>query len=97
MTPVSASGRVGQPCKESPINATNLEKAAHPDSLRCIAVEPVSGIEGHGEVMMLVHDVVRIDYFLPGCPPSADTIWSFLSDIIAGRTPTLGHGLIHYD
>lgn len=44
-----------------------------------------------------LHDVVRVDYFLPGCPPSADTIWTFLSDIIAGRTPSLGHGLIHYD
>lgn len=44
-----------------------------------------------------LHDVVRVDYFLPGCPPSAETIWRFLSDLIAGRTPALGHGLIHYD
>ena len=38
-----------------------------------------------------------IDYFLPGCPPSADAFWSFLTDLMAGRTPYLGHGLIHYD
>ena len=44
-----------------------------------------------------LHDVVEIDYFLPGCPPSADAIWAFLTDLIAGRTPRLGHGLIHYD
>jgi NAD-reducing hydrogenase small subunit len=44
-----------------------------------------------------LHDVVKIDYFLPGCPPSADAIWQFLTDIIAGRTPTLGHGLLKYD
>jgi len=44
-----------------------------------------------------LHDVVKIDYFLPGCPPSADAIWQFLTDLIAGRTPHLGHGLIHYD
>ena len=44
-----------------------------------------------------LHDVVKIDYFLPGCPPSGDAIWQFLSDLIAGRTPHLGHGLIHYD
>jgi NAD-reducing hydrogenase small subunit len=42
-------------------------------------------------------DVVKIDYFLPGCPPPGEAIWQFLSDIIAGRTPHLGHGLIHYD
>ena len=44
-----------------------------------------------------LHDVVKIDYFLPGCPPSADAIWQFLTDLIAGRTPQLGHGLLHYD
>ncbi|MEI8257744.1 MAG: NADP oxidoreductase [Deltaproteobacteria bacterium] len=44
-----------------------------------------------------LHEVVKIDYYLPGCPPSADAIWQFLTDLIAGRTPHLGHGLIHYD
>ena len=44
-----------------------------------------------------IHEVVKIDYFLPGCPPSADAIWQFLTDLIAGRTPKLGHGLLHYD
>ena len=44
-----------------------------------------------------IHEVVRIDYFLPGCPPPADAIWKFLTDLIAGRTPVLGHGLLHYD
>ncbi|MBM3378332.1 MAG: NADP oxidoreductase [Betaproteobacteria bacterium] len=44
-----------------------------------------------------VHEVVRIDYFLPGCPPSGDAIWSFLNDLLAGREPKLGHGLLHYD
>ncbi len=44
-----------------------------------------------------IHEVVHVDYFLPGCPPSADAFWSFLTDLMAGRTPYLGHGLIHYD
>lgn len=44
-----------------------------------------------------IHEVVKIDYFLPGCPPSADAIWKFLTDLIAGRTPKLGHGLLRYD
>ena len=44
-----------------------------------------------------IHEVVHIDYFLPGCPPSADAFWRFLTDLMAGRTPHLGHGLIHYD
>ena len=44
-----------------------------------------------------LHDVVKIDYFLAGCPPSADAIWQFLTDLIAGRTPVTAHGLIKYD
>ncbi|MFY9327132.1 MAG: NADP oxidoreductase [Georgfuchsia sp.] len=44
-----------------------------------------------------IHEVVKVDYFLPGCPPSADAIWKFLTDLLAGRTPALGHELLHYD
>jgi NAD-reducing hydrogenase small subunit len=44
-----------------------------------------------------IHEVVHVDYVLPGCPPSADAFWSFLTDLMAGRTPRLGHGVLHYD
>lgn len=44
-----------------------------------------------------LHEVVKVDYFIPGCPPPADAIWKFLTDILAGRTPRLGHGMLHYD
>ncbi len=44
-----------------------------------------------------IHEVVHVDYFLPGCPPSADAFWSFLTDLMAGRTPHLGHSLMRYD
>ena len=44
-----------------------------------------------------LHEVVEVDYFLPGCPPSADAIWRLLSDLIDGRTPHLGHELVRYD
>lgn len=44
-----------------------------------------------------IHEVVKIDYFLPGCPPSADVFWKFLTDLIAGRQPSLPYELVHYD
>ncbi|MEW6513395.1 MAG: NADP oxidoreductase [Pseudomonadota bacterium] len=44
-----------------------------------------------------LHEVVKIDYFLPGCPPSADAIWQFLTDLIAGREPRVATQLLHYD
>ncbi|MEW6676848.1 MAG: NADP oxidoreductase [Pseudomonadota bacterium] len=44
-----------------------------------------------------IHEVLKVDYYIPGCPPSADAIWSVLLDLANGREPTLGHGLISYD
>ena len=44
-----------------------------------------------------IHEVVRVDYFLPGCPPSADTFWTFLTDLIAGKEISFAYSLIHYD
>jgi NAD-reducing hydrogenase small subunit len=44
-----------------------------------------------------IHEVVHVDHFLPGCPPSADAIWAFVTALLDGRDPKLGHGLIHYD
>lgn len=44
-----------------------------------------------------IHEVVRVDYFVPGCPPSGEALWKFLTDLIAGRTPRLPYDLMHYD
>jgi len=34
-----------------------------------------------------VHEVATVDVFVPGCPPSADLIYSVLSDLVNGRVP----------
>jgi len=44
-----------------------------------------------------IHEVVRVDYFLPGCPPSGEAIWQFISDLLAGRTPRVTYPLLHFD
>ncbi|WP_455234176.1 NADH-quinone oxidoreductase subunit B family protein [Thiogranum longum] len=44
-----------------------------------------------------VHEVVKIDYFLPGCPPSGDTIWTFLTALIEGRPIDVAYTQIQYD
>ena len=44
-----------------------------------------------------LHEVVKIDYFLPGCPPSADAIWTFVSQLLSGQPPLLSYTQIHYD
>ena len=44
-----------------------------------------------------VHEVVHVDYFLPGCPPPADAFTEVLTDLIEGREPRLPRSLLHYD
>ena len=36
-----------------------------------------------------LHQVVRVDVWLPGCPPSADVIGEALEALLAGRAPDL--------
>ena len=43
------------------------------------------------------HEVVRVDYHLPGCPPSADAIWHVLTGLLTGGSTELPYPLIKYD
>ncbi|NEX20450.1 NADP oxidoreductase [Thiorhodococcus mannitoliphagus] len=39
------------------------------------------------ETVKPIHGEVKVDVFVPGCPPHADAIWYVLSELIEGRTP----------
>lgn len=43
------------------------------------------------------HEVVKIDYYLPGCPPSADTLWEALMALLTEKPVELPYELIKYD
>jgi NAD-reducing hydrogenase small subunit len=36
-----------------------------------------------------LHEVVKVDFYVPGCPPSADLINYVLTELLAGRTPIM--------
>ncbi|MCE0521808.1 MAG: hypothetical protein LV480_02735 [Methylacidiphilales bacterium] len=36
-----------------------------------------------------VHEFVKVDVYVPGCPPEADTIYFVLTELVAGRLPDL--------
>lgn len=38
--------------------------------------------------VLRLHNVVTVDHFLPGCPPSANAIHDFLTGLLAGSPPT---------
>ena len=43
-----------------------------------------------------VSEVVKVDVFLPGCPPSADAIFYTLSELAQGRMPKLNGDLLNW-
>ena len=44
-----------------------------------------------------LHEIVKIDYFLPGCPPTADLIWEALVSLATGKEMELSYDMIKYD
>jgi len=66
------------------------------------------GVDNHGipndpEIPLLlnkvhpIHEIVKVDHFLPGCPPSGATIWTFLTELIENKPISFPYEQIHYD
>ncbi len=43
------------------------------------------------------HEIVKMDYYLPGCPPSADLLYTALKALITGQEADIPYELIKYD
>lgn len=66
-------------------------------------VNPGGAVPNDPELPLLLnqvypcHEVVKMDYHLQGCPPSADAIWRTLSALLTGEPLDLPYELIKYD
>ena len=43
-----------------------------------------------------LHEVIKVDYYIPGCPPSADLIFYVLFELLNGRSPILDKERLKY-
>lgn len=44
-----------------------------------------------------LHEIVKIDYFLPGCPPRADLIWQALVALLTNKPLELPYEVVKFD
>ncbi|MBN2046770.1 MAG: NADP oxidoreductase [Anaerolineaceae bacterium] len=76
------------------------------EALRCAYVETAS-TDAEGMIpcdpelavpqrVQAVSEVVKVDVFVPGCPPSADAIYYVLSELAQGRMPELKGNLLDW-
>ena len=52
-------------------------------------VVPVDGVPALLRMAVPVHEVVKVDLWVPGCPPSAKAILFVLGELVEGRMPEL--------
>lgn len=60
---------------------------AYRENVQLQPQRPTDGVPALLPTVRPVHAVVHVDLYVPGCPPSADTIWFVLSELIEGRLP----------
>jgi NAD-reducing hydrogenase small subunit len=62
----------------------------------------VNGVIPDQEIARLIdrvrplHEVVKVDFYLPGCPPSADLIFYVLCELLNDRVPVLDQEKLKY-
>lgn len=85
-------------------NSIPLKECLEEAYLNSATVDPGSRIIPNDEDLPIIldkvypcHEVVKIDYFLPGCPPSADLIWEAVTALVEGRPLNLTYDMIKFD
>ncbi len=75
------------PAMRNPFGVKAVLKRAYVETVTLPHAAPTSVVPILLERARPIHEVVDVDVFVPGCPPSADTIFKVLEDLLAGTIP----------
>ena len=84
-------------------NSISLRECLEAVYLHGVGVEAGGMIPSDEDLPLLLdrvypaHEVVKIDYFLPGCPPSGEAIWETFKALLTGKDPALPYQLCKYE
>ena len=77
------------PSMRNPIGARAVLERAYLENVTLNPHIP-SGVPALLDRARPIHEFVTVDVFVPGCPPSADTIYAVLTDLLSGEPPNPG-------
>jgi NAD-reducing hydrogenase small subunit len=75
------------PGMRNPIGVEPLLDRSYRENVTINAQIPIQVVPALLPMSVPVHKVIDVDVFLPGCPPSADLIYTLLDDLLSGRVP----------
>jgi NAD-reducing hydrogenase small subunit len=75
------------PGMRNPFGVTAVLERAYLENAQLNQHIPVEVVPPLRAKSVPVHNVVKVDVFVPGCPPTADTIFYVLTELLAGRMP----------
>jgi NAD-reducing hydrogenase small subunit len=78
------------PSMRNPFGVEAVLKRAYIETASAQAQIPRQDLPPLRARALPLHQFVKVDLFMPGCPPSADMIHFALSELIAGRLPDFG-------
>lgn len=77
------------PSMRNPFGVDAILKHAYIDTAVTKDIIPNEVVPELFEYSRPVHNFVKVDLFLQGCPPPADAIYYLLTELLEGRTPDL--------
>ena len=77
------------PAMRNPFRTADVYDRAYRENVTFDAGTPFQVVPKLLPYSRPVHEIVPVDVFIPGCPPSADTIFYAVSELLEGRTPDL--------
>jgi NAD-reducing hydrogenase small subunit len=77
------------PTLRNPFSVDEMLDAGYVETATANQQHPTENVPVLLPVVRPIHEVVPVDVFVQGCPPSADTIYYVITELLAGRKPDL--------
>lgn len=78
------------PAMRNPIPVKEILERVYVEGADAAPGAPLNGVPQLLKHAIPIHEVIRVDLHVPGCPPSAQTIFAAISELTEGRIPELG-------